>query len=82
MSLENAKAFLNKVNDDAEFYDKLAALSGNSQAAVELGASMGFVFTTEELIAATDEVFGDLSDDELASAAGGLGGMRPPIRFD
>ena len=81
MSLETAKEFLKKANADQGLMAKLTAVEGNGPAAVKLGAEQGFVFTIADLNAAMDEVFGDLSDDDLAGAAGGQGGMRPLIPF-
>jgi predicted ribosomally synthesized peptide with nif11-like leader len=83
MSLEKAKSFLNKAEEDDALREKLEDLEGDSAAAVKLGAEHGFVFTAEEFNAAMDELYyGDLSDDELEDAAGGKSGYRPPLGFD
>lgn len=81
MSLEIAKEFLKKAHEQDDLYQQLAAIAGNSAAAVTLGASLGYTFTVPELEAASEELYGDLSDDDLAAAAGGLGDMRPQIPF-
>jgi predicted ribosomally synthesized peptide with nif11-like leader len=81
MSLEIAKEFLKKTREQDDLYQKISAIAGDSVAAVRLGASLGYAFTVQELETASDELYGDLSDDDLASAAGGLGGMRPVITF-
>ena len=81
MSLENAKAFLKKVDTDHDLYERLAKMEGDSTAAVKLANEMGFVLSADDLIAASEELQGDLSDDELESAAGGLGGKYPPLVF-
>jgi predicted ribosomally synthesized peptide with nif11-like leader len=82
MSLEKAKSFLNKAEEDAELREKLEALEGDGKAAVKLGAESGFEFTAEEFAAAMDELYyNELSDDELEDAAGGKGGLRPPLDF-
>jgi predicted ribosomally synthesized peptide with nif11-like leader len=83
MSLEKAKSFLNKAEEDDALREKLEDLEGDSAAAVKLGAEHGFEFTAEEFNAAMDEMYyGDLSDDELEDAAGGQTGYRPPLGFD
>jgi predicted ribosomally synthesized peptide with nif11-like leader len=81
MSLEAAKSFLQKADENDELRDKLEALGGDSDAAVKLGAAQGFQFTADEFVDAMDELYGDLSDDELENAAGGTGGIRPKIEF-
>jgi predicted ribosomally synthesized peptide with nif11-like leader len=82
MSLEKAKSFLNKAEEDAALREKLEALEGDGKAAVKLGAEFGFEFTAEEFAAAMDELYyGELSDDELEDAAGGQAGLRPPLDF-
>jgi predicted ribosomally synthesized peptide with nif11-like leader len=83
MSLEKAKSFLNKAEEDENLREKLEGLEGDGVAAVKLGAEFGFEFTVEEFNAAMDEMYyGDLSDDELEDAAGGQTGYRPPLGFD
>jgi predicted ribosomally synthesized peptide with nif11-like leader len=83
MSLEKAKSFLNKAEEDDNLRQKLEDLEGDSAAAVRLGAEHGFEFTAEEFDAAMDELYyGELSDDELEDAAGGETGYRPPLGFD
>jgi len=81
MSLENAKTFLKKVETDHDLYKKLARMEGDSAAAAKLANELGFTLTADDLIAANEELHGDLSDDELESAAGGLGGKYPPRVF-
>lgn len=82
MSLEKARAFLKKVQEDAVLRAKVEQWVDDGPAVVKLGAEHGFVFTADEFITAYDEAFGDLSDDELTDAAGGLGGIRPRLDFD
>ncbi len=81
MSLENAKAFLKKVEADHDLYARLAKMEGDSAAAVKLASELGFTFSADDLITANDDLYGELSDDELESAAGGLGGKYPPLIF-
>lgn len=81
MSRDSAKQFLEKARQDEALHQKLNAIDSNPAAAVKLGAQAGFVFDEDELLAASDELYGDLSDDDLAAAAGGQGGKLPPIIF-
>ena len=83
MSLEKAKSFLNKADEDDALRERLEDLEGDGALAVKLGAEYGFEFTAEEFTAAMDELYyGDLSDDEPEDAAGGKSGYRPPLGFD
>ncbi|MBI5958199.1 MAG: Nif11-like leader peptide family natural product precursor [Chloroflexi bacterium] len=81
MPLEIAKQFLKKAQEDDALHQRLSAVEGDRAAAVKLGAELGFSFTAEELQTASDELYGDVSDDDLAAAAGGQSGLRPPIIF-
>jgi predicted ribosomally synthesized peptide with nif11-like leader len=82
MSAEKAKAFLKKAQDDQALQAKIDATQSNGKAVVKLGASLGYEFTVEELNMAIDELYGELSDEELASAAGGTTGKWTPIEFN
>lgn len=82
MSLKDAKAFLKKVGEDAALRAKIEPSVDDGAAAVKSGAEHGFVFTADEFLAAYDEAFGELSDEELNDAAGGLGGIKPKLDFD
>lgn len=82
MSLKDAQAFLKKAGVDAALRAKVESLVDDSAAAVKLGAEQGFVFTVDEFVTAYDEAFGELSDEELTDAAGGLGGIKPRLDFD
>ncbi len=82
MSAEKAKAFLKKAQDDQDLQAKIDATQSNGKAVVKLGASLGYEFTVEELNMAIDELYGELSDEELASAAGGTTGKWTPIEFN
>jgi predicted ribosomally synthesized peptide with nif11-like leader len=77
MSLKNAKAFLEKSNADSALKGELEKLK--NEAAVKLGKESGFDFTAEELIAAQEELGGDLDDDLLAGQSGGLGGIEQTV---
>ncbi|MBN2305613.1 MAG: Nif11-like leader peptide family RiPP precursor [Anaerolineae bacterium] len=82
MSLENAQAFLTQAEDDVVLREKLEDAAGDGPALVALGAEYGFAFTADELNDAMDNLYGDLSDDELENAAGGLGGIRQDVSDD
>ena len=66
MSIESAKAFLEKIKADAAFRKQVGEISSQEDrmAFVE---KAGFAFTKEEL----DEVTGALSDEDLDAVAGG-----------
>ncbi len=81
MSLEAAKQFLQKVEADPALRQKLDEAQGDPQTAIKLGAEMDLSFTVEDLEVAQDEVYGELSDEDLEAAAGGQGGKLPPISF-
>jgi len=82
MTIDNARAFLKKVAGDPDLRAQVEALASDGAAAVGLGAAQGFTFTADDFVAAYDEAFGDLTDDELSDAAGGLGGLKPSLDFD
>ncbi len=79
MSLNNAKSFLQKAEADAALGGKLGTLQGNAAAIIKLGADAGFSFSEDDLITAQDELYGELSDDELTGAAGGTSGFQQPV---
>ncbi len=66
MSIESAKAFLERVKSDEEFADRIREASSREERR-EIAKSEGFDFMPEELKKATDE----LSDEELDAVAGG-----------
>lgn len=82
MPLDNAKAFLQQAEADQALRAKIDATGSDGKAVVMIGSEKGFEFTVEELNAAIDELYGELSDEELASAAGGTSGKWTPITFD
>lgn len=69
MSVENAKAFLEKAKSDAELRDRLSGAESVKERA-EIAQAEGFDFTKEEIQSAA----GALSDDELQSVSGGSAG--------
>ena len=70
MSEEQLKAFLEKVKSDTELQEKLKA-SASPEAAVEIAKDAGFAITAED-IQSVQSQSGDVSDEELENAAGGI----------
>jgi len=71
MSVEQAKAFIEKLDSDKTFLSQVAG-AGSDEARLELAKAAGFEFTAEELAGAIGESGGEeLSDDELEAVAGG-----------
>ena len=66
MSIENAKAFLEKVKNDEEFRKTVGEISSKEER-MEFIKKAGFEFTKEEL----DVVTGELKANELEDVAGG-----------
>ncbi len=66
MSKENAKKFLDDVNNDASLQQKLLDAAASAQAWVSEAASKGYEMTTEELRAAAEALLGKpVSADKL-----------------
>jgi predicted ribosomally synthesized peptide with nif11-like leader len=71
MSVENAKAFLEKLNRDETFLNQIAG-AGNDEARLQMANKAGFEFSAEELTSVIDQLSSEeLSDDELDAVAGG-----------
>jgi len=71
MSLESAKKFWTKINDDKDFQKKLEVAKDNVER-VKMIKDAGFDFTKEELQQAVQAATGKkLSDVELDNVAGG-----------
>ena len=71
MSVENVKAFLEKLNSDETFLNQIAGASSD-EARLELAKANGFNFTVEELaVVADDDGSEELTEEELESVAGG-----------
>ena len=68
MSIESAKAFIEKMKTDEEFAKKIMAET-NQEARMALACGEGFAFTKDEI----GQVKGELTDDELDMVAGGGG---------
>ena len=71
MSVEQAKAFIEKMNSDETFLTQVAGADSN-EARFQLAKASGFDFTVEELaVAADDDSSEELTEEELESVAGG-----------
>ncbi len=71
MSIESAKAFVEKVKNDEEFRIKLGAAE-NKDERQAMAKAAGFDFTEEEWHIVTSQ----LSEEELSAVAGGWHGRR------
>lgn len=67
MSVEQLKAFLEKVKSDTELQEKLKEVS-TPEAAIEIANAAGFSITADDIQSMQSEPPGD---EELESAAGG-----------
>ena len=81
MSLENAKQFLQKAASDTNLNARLTSGELDADAAVALGAEMGLAFNVDDLSIALDELYGDLSEEELEGTTGAGGGIQGTIRI-
>jgi predicted ribosomally synthesized peptide with nif11-like leader len=71
MSIEQAKAFIEKLDNDKTFLKEVAG-AGSDETRMELAKTAGFDFSAEEFASAMAEATGaELSDEELDSVAGG-----------
>ena len=66
MSIESAKAFLERVRNDEDFRKELEE-QASAAARMEVAKAQGFDFTEKEL----DEVTADLGEDQLEAVSGG-----------
>ena len=69
MSEEQLKAFISKVQSDESLQNKLKAEWADVLA---IAKEAGFNITATELIRAQTQAVGELSDEELENAAGGV----------
>ena len=86
MSLENVRAFYERIADDKEFLDQLQATETQEEGKKILEEA-GYDFTTEELEEYTsqvlessdaeDSVLEDLNEKEMAAVFGGLSTIGP-----
>lgn len=73
MTIEQAEAFISRLETDTAFADQLAERKASPDAVMELVRAEGFEATPEEIRDAFLEHFGtELSEDQLAAIAGGL----------
>lgn len=68
MSIESAKAFIEKVKTDAEFAKKVKECK-DAEARKSFAQAAGFDFTKAEI----EQVGSELSDEQLDAVAGGCG---------
>lgn len=73
MSVESAKAFIEKVKADEDFKKKLGQLK-DGKARVDFAKASGFDFTAEDIAKVKGEQ--GLTDEELDGVAGGCGGAE------
>ena len=72
MSVEQAKAFIEKLNSDEIFLNQIAG-AGSDEARLQMAKEAGFEFSTEELTSVIDQFTSEeLSEEELDAVAGGL----------
>lgn len=79
MSVENVKAFFDKVEEDKGLQDKVKGLAEKRKAhdaetasgMVKIAAEAGLEFTAADLAEARKSAVGELSEDELRTVAGG-----------
>lgn len=70
MSVESAKAFIEKVKNDEDFRKKLSEFKDGKER-MKYAKTEGFDFTPEEVAKVKEEQ--GLTDDELDAVAGGCG---------
>ena len=66
MSIESAKAFIEKMKNDEEFAKKIMAET-NQESRMALACGEGFAFTKDEI----GQVAEEITDDELGRVVGG-----------
>lgn len=67
MSIENAKAFLEKVKSDEDLRTKLSDKNLSGEDRLNIAKAEGFQFTAEEMVNVSEE----LSDEQRDAVAGG-----------
>ena len=71
MSVENAKAFLERLNSDENFRNQMAS-ADNNEARLQIAKEAGLELSTEELSSIIDQLTSEeLSEEELDTVAGG-----------
>ena len=73
MSVEQAEAFMNRVESDEAFAAELASMKDDQAAVQAAVVAAGFDATPDEIRDAFSDRFGDqLTEEELAAIAGGV----------
>jgi predicted ribosomally synthesized peptide with nif11-like leader len=76
--MTSAKDFLSKVEGSPALQARFDSVNWNTGALTEIAAEEGYVINATEMQTALDELFGDLSEEQLMSVAGtGNGNGRP-----
>ena len=70
MSIESAKAFIEKIKNDEDFRTKLGQLK-DGQARFDFAKAAGFDFSSDDITKVKEER--GLTDEELDGVAGGCG---------
>ncbi|MCH8149644.1 MAG: Nif11-like leader peptide family RiPP precursor [Planctomycetes bacterium] len=78
MSSDDLQEFRRRVQIDSRLHAALKR--ARAEATVAVGASAGFKFTPEEVLASVDEASTELSDEQLEAVAGGL--LDMPFALD
>ena len=80
MSVEQAEAFMDRVESDEAFAAELESLKDDQAAVQAAVVAAGFDATPEEIRDAFVDRFGDqLTDEQLATIAGGIGDIDPAL---
>ena len=74
MSIESAKAYMERLKDDEDFRTSVGEIA-TSEERMEFAKAQGFDFTNDEIATVKDE----LSGDDLEQVAGGGGMMEGSI---
>ena len=80
MSVEQAEAFMDRVESDEAFAAELESLKDDQAAVQAAVVAAGFDATPEEIRDAFVDRFGDqLTEEELAAIAGGVDTIHPGV---
>ena len=78
MSSEDLHAFRRRVQIDSKLHEELKR--ARAEATTAVGASAGFTFTADEVMASVEEASTELSDQQMEAVAGGL--LEMPFALD
>lgn len=73
MSVENASAFIERVNEDSELLARMEA----KEDPVTVGEELGLQFTSDELAEAATKLSEEMSIDDLKNTSGGFAAYLP-----